>query len=218
MVWADRRAPGSAPTTSTEAGEPVATYTYDTSSNLTDRQESAGTTSYSYHEGNRLTLLTCPHISRTHFNHKSEGRRLSKGEGHSTIKYLYDQDKVLLERDGSDNTVARYTHEGGVLYQSLISMRRGGASYHYLYDGLGSVRGVLDGSQDTQNSYAYEAFGQMTSSSENVANPYTYVGAYGVHWDPTPALYFMQARDPAEKAGRERWVGGSEESAVSCSR
>lgn len=36
---------------------------------------------------------------------------------------------MVLERDASDDTVASYPHEGGGLYQSLLSMTRGGASY-----------------------------------------------------------------------------------------
>jgi len=123
-------------------------------------------------------------------------------EGAGTIKYLYDLDKVVLERDGAGNLLARYTHEGGSLYHDLVSMKRGGASYYFLFDGLGSVTEVVDGSENTQNSYRYEAFGQVQSSTENVANPYRYVGAYGVHWDASAALYFMQARYYAPNIGR----------------
>jgi len=98
--------------------------------------------------------------------------------------------------------LARYTHEGGSLYHDLVSMRRGGASYYFLFDGLGSVTEVVDGSENTQNSYRYEAWGQVQSSTENITNPYRYVGANGVHWDPSPALYFMQARYYAPDIGR----------------
>jgi len=98
--------------------------------------------------------------------------------------------------------VARYTHEGGSLYHDLVSMKRGGASYYLLFDGLGSVTEVVDGSENTQNSYRYEAWGQVQSSSENVTNPYRYVGAYGVHWDSSPALYLMGARYYSASVGR----------------
>jgi len=76
------------------------------------------------------------------------------------------------------------------------------ASYYFLFDGLGSVTEVVDGSENTQNSYRYEAWGQVKSSTENITNPYRYIGAYGVHWDPSPALYFMQARYYAPDIGR----------------
>ena len=39
--------------------------------------------------------------------------RLSKQDSGGTITYMYDMDKVVLERDAQDTTVASYTHEGG---------------------------------------------------------------------------------------------------------
>lgn len=79
------------------------------------------------------------------------GQRQQTQEGATTTKFLYDGAKIVLERDGSNNTLARYTHEGGSLTEELISMRRSGSSYYYLMDGLGSVRQVLDSSQATQD-------------------------------------------------------------------
>jgi len=108
----------------------------------------------------------------------------------------------VLERDGSDNLLASYTHEGGSLFHDLISVERSNSDYWYLFDGLGSVTEMVDSNENTQNSYRYEAWGQVKSSSENVTNPYRYVGAYGVHWDSGPALHFMQARYYAANVAR----------------
>jgi len=147
-------------------------------------------------------VITYSDSSKTTFTYDGEGKRLKKEESSGAIKYLYDQDKVILERDGADNALGSYTHEGGILYYDLISMRRSDASYYYLFDGLGSVAELVDSNENTQNTYRYEAFGQAKSSSENVTNPYRYVGAFGVHWDSTPALYFMQARYYMASVGR----------------
>jgi len=166
---------------------------------------------YTYDYENRLTVVTYPDDSRTTFSYNGEGKRVQVQEGAGSIKYLYDLDKVILERNGAGNLLARYTHEGGSLYHDLVSMKRGGASYYFLFDGLGSVTEVVDSSENTQNSYRYEAWGQVQSSTENVTNPYRYIGAYGVHWDPSPALYFMQARYYEASVGRfmsmERRIG-----------
>jgi len=112
---------------------------------------------------------------------------------------------VILEKDAGDSTVAGYTHEGGSLYHDLISMDRTN-SYYYLFDGLGSVKEMVDSSENTQNSYSYEAFGQIKSSTENVTNYYKYVGAYGVHHDSTPGLYFMQAGAPEDPPSLHRYL------------
>ena len=131
-----------------------------------------------------------------------EGKRLSKVNSSGTLKYLYDQSKVAIERDVSNNNLATYTHEGGGLFYDLISVERSNSDYWYLLDGLGSVTELVDSDEDTQNSYRYEAFGQIKSSSENVTNYYKYVGAFGVHHDSALALYFMQARYYKAAIGR----------------
>ena len=178
------------------------TYTYDSNGSMTAKEDSNGTTSHSYDYEDRLEVVTYPDSSRTTFAYNGEGKRLSKQDSSGTVKYIYDTVKVVLERDGEDTTVAGYTHEGGGLYYDLISMKRAESSYQYLFDGLGSVSEVLDNNEATQNSYRYEAFGQVESSTGNVSSPYRYVGAYGVHWDSAPGLYFMQARYYAATVGR----------------
>jgi hypothetical protein len=45
--------------------------------------------------------------------------RLTKVEGGTTTRFVYDGAKVVLERDGDDETEVRYTHEGGSLYSDL---------------------------------------------------------------------------------------------------
>ena len=180
------------------------TYTYDSNGNMTGSEDSGGTTSFDYSCENRMEVVTYPDSTKTTFAYNAAGKRVLKEDSSGTVKYLYDRDKVVLERDGDDNTVARYTHEGGSLYEDLISMKRDGSSYQYLFDGLGSISEVVDSSEATQNSYRYEAFGQIESSTSSVSNPYAYVGAYGVHRDPGPSLYFMQAR--YYKAGIGRFV------------
>ncbi len=127
----------------------------------------------------------------------------------------------MLERDGDDETEVRYTHEGGSLYDDLLSQRRDGASYDYLLDGLASVKQVVDSSQAIENSYSYEAFGQASIGQSDVANPYLFVGGYGVQWESTPSLYFMQARYYGPGVGRflsEDPYGGSPQDPLSLHR
>ncbi len=149
------------------------------------------------------------------------GQRLTKVEGGTTTRFAYDGAKVVLERDGDDETEVRYTHEGGSLYDDLLSQRRDGASYDYLLDGLASVKQIVDSSQAIENSYSYEAFGQATVGQSDVSNPYLFVGGYGVQWESTPSLYFMQARYYGPGVGRfisEDPYGGSPQDPLSLHR
>ena len=107
-----------------------------------------------------------------------------------------------MKKDGSDVTQASYTHEGGSLYDDLVSMKRGGSTYYYLFDGLGSTRQIVDSNQNTTDTYSYESFGNITSSSGTTTNYYRYVGAYDVEWDAKPSLYFMDARYYSANVGR----------------
>ena len=64
---------------------------------------------------------------------------------------------------------------------ALVAIRWGGAWYYPLYDGLGSVRRVVNSNQSATHTYGYDAFGNVTSQSESFANPYKYVGALGCY-------------------------------------
>lgn len=49
-------------------------------------------------------------------------------------------------------------------------MRRSGQTYHYLYDGRGSVSGLTDPGGAKVNSYTYEPFGRTATATEAVPN------------------------------------------------
>jgi len=78
-----------------------------------------------------------------------------------------------------------------------------GPRYDYASDGQGNVVAVTDSSGNVVASYAYDAFGALTSSSENFpngwSNPFRYDGAQGVRYDLETGLYWMRVRayDPA---------------------
>ena len=124
--------------------------------------------------------MTYSDSTKTTFKYNGAGERLRKQDSGGTIKYVYDMDKVVLERDAQDTTVAGYTHEGGGLYYDLISMKRTN-SYYCLFDGLGSATEVVDSSENTQNSCRYEAFGESLVSSGTRVNNLRFVGNLGHH-------------------------------------
>jgi RHS repeat-associated protein len=60
---------------------------------------------------------------------------------------------------------------------TLVSLRAAsGNRYYYLFDGLGSVVGLVNSSGAKVNSYSYDPYGMQTSASETVANPWRYAG------------------------------------------
>jgi RHS repeat-associated protein len=61
---------------------------------------------------------------------------------------------------------------------TLIAYRTGNASYYYLFDGQGSVVGLVNTAGTLVNSYSYDPYGGARSTSEQVAQPYRYTGGY----------------------------------------
>jgi REP element-mobilizing transposase RayT len=53
-------------------------------------------------------------------------------------------------------------------------MNRGGQVYYYETDALGSVNAVTDSSASVQNTYLYDAWGQVKNQTGSLANPFTY--------------------------------------------
>ncbi len=85
------------------------THTYDNNGSLSTTQVAAGTTTNTYDYENRLTLIAYSDGSTTTFTYNGAGKRLSKQDSGGTIKYMYDMDKVVLERDGQDTTARQIT-------------------------------------------------------------------------------------------------------------
>ena len=55
-----------------------------------------------------------------------------------------------------------------------------GGYYYYHYDQTGNTIAMTDGGGAVVAAYAYFPFGEITDRSGALANPFTYVGAYGV--------------------------------------
>lgn len=92
----------------------------------------------------------------------------------------------------------------------LVSKSPDGTNYYfYLFDGLGSVVAVTDPNGNVANSYAYDPYGNVVSSSTTVGNPFEYVSSwtssvttfthFGARWDASdPNFTRWTQQDPIE--------------------
>jgi YD repeat-containing protein len=117
------------------------TYQYDNNGNMTRKTAKIGgaITQFEYDAENKLVRVVSPSNTA---NYKYDGldRRVEKEviAGSTTVtKYVYDNEDILLELDGSNNIVARYTH-GPAIDEPLI-MEKNSQPFYYHADGLGSV-------------------------------------------------------------------------------
>jgi YD repeat-containing protein len=94
------------------------TYQYDNNGNLTRKtpKTPGPFASYEYDAENKLVRAV---INGTAANYRYDGlgRRVEKeviSVGTTVTRYVYDNEDILLELDGSNNVVARYTHGPGI--------------------------------------------------------------------------------------------------------
>ena len=90
------------------------------------------------------------------------------------FRYVYGLGRIA-EVDGSDN------------------------AHYYLADGLGSTMALTDDSGTVENTYAYDPFGAITSSTGSQDNSFTFTGE---QTDPSTGLEYLRARYYDPQTGR----------------
>lgn len=175
------------------------TYNYDNNGSLTGASDSRSLT---YNAKNQTTGIKPPgllssSVAMTYAGSTQDERTkagntsFTEGFGGVTIA----SDAGLL---GSTNTYYTRDDRG-----NLVEERLSGGNYYYLFDGLGSVVALTDGSGAVVNRYQYDPYGNAVASgtSGSVANPWRFVGGY---YDTGTSLYKFGTRyyDP----GVGRWT------------
>ncbi len=152
------------------------TYSYDLNGNLESKTNKVTTdvTTYGYDILNRLVLITFPDTTTASYAYDALSRRIEKNVDGTITRYVYDGDDIFLEYDGSNTLLARYSH-GDRVDQPLVQ-ERGGLSYFYHADHQGSVVALTDLAGITINSYSYDGYGGLLSSTEGLPNPYGFTG------------------------------------------
>ncbi len=81
----------------------------------------------------------------------------------------------------------------------LISQDRNGTKSFYVYDGLGSTRALTDASGAVTDSYSYDAYGNLSSSSGTTVNSYLFAGE---QFDKNLGDYYLRDRYYSTGIGR----------------
>jgi RHS repeat-associated protein len=172
---------------------------YDKNGNLTKKTES-GTddTIYTFDYENKITRIDYPDETYSAYKYDAMGRRIEKRDRSGNIsRYAYDGQNFVAECDGSNDLLASYVQGLGI--DRPISMFRGGATYWYHSDALGSIHQMTDSDQAVQRSYDYSAFGKIISETGMLTNPFTYTAR---EYDSDSGLYDYRARYYDANVGR----------------
>jgi RHS repeat-associated protein len=173
-----------------------ATYTYDADGNLTKVVDGTRTWTYTYNDENKLIGAVTPEGTFS-YEYDAFGNRVASVQNGQRTEYLLDPfglGDVVGEYNGSAAT--NYVHGIG-----LVGRFAGTNAAYYDSDLLGSTAGLTNSAGSYVNRYAYRPFGENLLTTEGVANPFEFVGQWGV-MDEASGLDFMQARFYNNGTGR----------------
>ena len=175
---------------------PYADFTYDNNGNVLTKTVGSNVTTYSWDSENRLTKIQTP-TQIVEFAYDPFGRRIQKKVGASVKKFVYDREDIVAEYDGANTLQATYIH--GPNIDEPLQMKRGGATYFYQRDGLGSIASLSNSAGNKVRTYRYDSFGKVIAETGTLENPYIYTGR---ERDAETGLYYYRARYYDPQIGR----------------
>ena len=168
-------------------------YTYDDAGNLISVDGGNKSSTYVYNASNKLLRATVANggeVAVEEYTYDYAGNRISKKTDGEVVYYLNDTNteytQVLAEYDASGNEICNYT-----IGEGIISQERDSKQSYYIADGHGSIRHLTDSEGVITDSYVYDSWGNLISSTGGTINNYLYCGE---QYDSTTGLYYLRAR------------------------
>lgn len=156
-----------------------------------------GTTTYTYDERNRLRSTSNEKTgTKTAYTYFGDGLRATKVENGDETKYVYLNGKVIEELDAAGNVKARNIWGNDLLYRKDLVANKNG---YYGYNSHGDVVSISDENGQDLNTYEYDTWGNVTSQTEGMSNPFKYSGEI---YDEKTGFYYLRARYYDPTVGR----------------
>ncbi|WP_138503218.1 RHS repeat-associated core domain-containing protein [Nostoc sp. PA-18-2419] len=171
-------------------------YTYDADGNLTKVVDGSNTWNYTYNDENKLIGGTTPTGTFIYEYDAFGNRKAAVFNGQRT--------EYLIDPFGFGDVVGEYSSGAATNYVhgiGLVGRFAGTNAAYYDSDFVGSTVGLTNAAGSYVNRYAYRPFGENLLTTEGVANPFEFVGQWGV-MDEANGLDFMRARFYDNKLGR----------------
>jgi RHS repeat-associated protein len=177
----------------------AATYMYDDDGNLISKIDGQDSWTYVYDAENRLAQVVTPQ-GTWGYEYDALGNRVATVNEGQRTEYLLDLFglvDVVSQYDGSGMPLAHYDHALGLARQ----LGPAGDAAYYSFDVLGSTSELTDGTGGVANTYVYDPFGRVLDQDNVFANPFLFVGAWGVMTESN-GLEYMRARYYDAELGR----------------
>jgi RHS repeat-associated protein len=173
-------------------GEAPITFGYDPNGNT----KSENTRTFEYDYSNRLTMVKENDSTIAEYVYNGAGQRIIKKLPNETQIFHYDSwGHLIAETDENGQALAEYVYLG----DQLLSMIRGGETYYYHNDHLGTPQILTDTMGKVVWKAGYNAFGETNILIEQVENPFRFPGQY---YDMETGLHYNYFRDFNPRIGR----------------
>ncbi|WP_446681764.1 RHS repeat domain-containing protein [Cohnella nanjingensis] len=174
------------------------TYSYDERGNRLSLEgsvtlPSTDSTEYTYNAINQLKTYSNSAGKQATYSYYGDGQRASKNVNGQLTRYVYLNGHIIEELDANGNVKARNIWGNELLFRKDYAANKGG---YYSYNGHGDVVKITDAAGTAINTYDYDIWGNVLSSSEGMSNSFKYSGEV---YDDESGLYYLRARyyDPS---------------------
>ena len=168
-------------------------YANDPSGNRTQETKGNKTANYTFSVDNLLKSTIDTLGVTTTFNYDPLGHRLSKSTSSNQSRFVLDLSsglsQVLQITDGNGVLKAEYVYGLGLL--ESIDPANNALFYHY--DAQHNTVALSNQDATVTDSYTYDPFGTLLAHNGNTAQPFTFLGEYGVEQENT-SLHYIRAR------------------------
>jgi RHS repeat-associated protein len=175
------------------------TYTWDTLGGRKTKTEGGQTTQYTHDGLGALQSVTLPDSTVVTYEYDARQRRVAKRRnGAVEARWVYDgQYRVAAQLDASGTVTHRFVY--GSQSHSPDYVVKGGVTYAYVKNHLGSIRFVVNAADGTvAQQLDYDAWGNVLSDSNPGLQPFVFAG--GIYDRDTKLTHFGY-RDYDSSAG-----------------
>ncbi len=118
--------------------------------------------------------------------YNGDGLRVAKTVNGATTHYLYEYQRVVLEKNSLGDTIGRN------VYGTNLLMREVGVdAFFYMYNAHADVTALLTTTGTVAATYNYDPFGNVINQTGNANNTILFAG---YQYDPETGLYYLNAR------------------------
>ncbi len=160
-------------------------FTYDKQGGIVEEKQTSGTRLFSYNSRHQQTKVQTENGDVQENRYDAESLRFELLENGRRTSFVY-HDGELLYKEGREENPTSY-HLGA----GIEAFQRVQETYYYHQDEQLSTAFITDRDGSIQNSYQYDAFGNMLDSIEQLSNNIRYTGQ---QYDDLTGQYYLRAR------------------------